>query len=230
MKTNSEKNRSKTSYRKWFILLPVVFLLCGYLLLFASLAPILDPLLSVYRLAFTNANVQTIDEPGAGSVFNGTTGLTQGVLNWDDFEFPAYGEAFGRITVEGTEIDTDVIYGDSTALLKRGACMSLYSHIPGCGTGTLIGAHNNTYFHTLQYVKEGALVHLDTTYGSYVYKVYKTAILENDDAAGYRSELNGDKDILLLYTCYPNDTIASTPYRFFAFCELVSGPRVNMYE
>ena len=115
MKTNSEKNRSKTSYRKWFILLPVVFLLCGYLLLFASLAPILDPLLSVYRLAFANANVQTIDEPGAGSVFNGTTGLTQGVLNWDDFEFPAYGEAFGRITVEGTDIDTDVIYGDSTA-------------------------------------------------------------------------------------------------------------------
>ena len=130
MKTNSEKNRSKTSYRKWFILLPVVFLLCGYLLLFASLAPILDPLLSVYRLAFANANVQTIDEPGAGSVFNGTTGLTQGVLNWDDFEFPAYGEAFGRITVEGTEIDTDVIYGDSTTLLNRGACMSLYSHIP----------------------------------------------------------------------------------------------------
>ncbi len=230
MKTDSEKNRSKKSYRKQFILFPVVFLLCGYLLLFVSLTPILDPLLSVYRLAFSNANVETIDEPGAGSIFNGSTGLTSGHLNWNDFEFPEYGSAFGRITVEGTEIDTDVIYGDSTTLLKRGACMSMYSHIPGCGTGVLIGAHNNTYFHTLPYVQEGALVHLETTYGSYVYRVYKTAILKNDDAAGYRSELNGDKEVLLLYTCYPNDTIASTPYRFFAFCEYVSGPTVNMYE
>lgn len=132
--------------------------------------------------------------------------------------------------MEGTDIDTDIIYGDSTALLKRGACMSMYSHIPGCGTGILIGAHNNTYFHTLPYVKEGAAVHVETTYGSYVYRVYKTAILKNDDGSGYRSELNGDKEVLLLYTCYPNDTIASTPYRFFAFCEYVSGPTVNMYE
>lgn len=230
MKTNSESNRSKKSYRKGFIILPIVFLLCGYLLLFACLTPILKPLISVYNLAFSNAKVQTIDEPGVGSVFSGSTGLTSGTLNWDDFSFPTYGEAFGRITVEGTEINTEVIYGDSTALLKRGACMSLYSHIPGCGRGVLIGAHNNTYFHTLQYVKEGALVHLDTTYGSYVYKVYRTDILDHDDGSGYRSELNGNKEILILYTCYPNDTIASTPYRFFAFCELVSGPSVNLYE
>lgn len=230
MKTNSEKNRSKKSYRKQFILFPTAFLLCGYMLLFACLTPILEPLLSVYRLAFSGANVETIDEPGAGSIFNGSTGQSSGYLNWDDFEFPEYGSAFGRITVEGTDIDTDIIYGDSTALLKRGACMSMYSHIPGCGTGILIGAHNNTYFHTLPYVKEGAAVHVETTYGSYVYRVYKTAILKNDDGSGYRSELNGDKEVLLLYTCYPNDTIASTPYRFFAFCEYVSGPTVNMYE
>lgn len=230
MKTNSGKNRSKKSYRKQFLLFPVVFLLCGYVLLFACLTPILDPLLSVYRLAFSNANVETIDEPGAGSIFNGSTGLSDGHLNWNDFEFPEYGSAFGRITVEGTDIDTDLIYGDSTALLKRGACMSMYSHIPGCGSGILIGAHNNTYFHTLPYVKEGAAVHVETTYGSYVYRVYKTAILKNDGGSGYRSELNGDKEVLLLYTCYPNDTIASTPYRFFAFCEYISGPTVNLYE
>lgn len=204
--------------------------MCGYMLLFASLTPILDPLLSVYRLAFSSANIETIDEPGAGSIFNGSTGLANGHLNWNEFEFPEYGSAFGRITVEGTDIDTDIIYGDSTALLKRGACMSMYSHIPGNGSGILIGAHNNTYFHTLPYVKEGATVRVETTYGSYVYRVYKTAILKNDDGSGYRNELNGDKEVLLLYTCYPNDTIASTPYRFFAFCEYVSGPTVNLYE
>ncbi len=230
MKTKPEHSRQTKRYRKWFLLLPVVFFLCGYLILFACLTPILDPLVTVYELAFSGANAQTIEEPGADSIFNGSTGRTGGTLNWDDFTFPVYGEAFGHITVEGTEIDTDLIYGDSKSLLKRGACMSLYSHIPGCGRGVLVGAHNNTYFHTLQYVEEGALVHLETTYGAYVYRVYRTDIIENTDRAGYAEELNGYKEILLLYTCYPNDTIASTPYRFFAFCEKVSGPNVNMYE
>lgn len=230
MKTNSGKNRSRKSYRKWFIALPIVFLICGYLLVFACLTPILDPLVSIYGLAFSNGNVNTIAGTEENSAFSGGTGVYEGLLTYDDIQFPKYGEHFGKITVESTDIDTDVIYGDDTALLKEGACMSLYSHIPGCGRGVMIGAHNNTYFHTLQYVENGALVHLETSYGSYVYRVYETKVIKADAEAEYRNELNGDKEILLLYTCYPNDTLALTPYRFFAFCEFVSGPQVDLYE
>lgn len=230
MRTNSESNRSKRRYRKGFILFPIAFLLCGYLLLFTALTPILTPLLSVYGLAFSNANVNTINELGAGSIFDGNGGPSSGTLNWDDFSFPKYGENFGRITVEGTGIDTPVIFGDSHELLNRGACVSLFGHIPGCGKGVLIGAHYMNYFSDLSSVEEGALVHLDTTYGSYVYRVYRTDVRRYDDPSAYRSELNGDKEILILYTCDLNGVIMSTPYRFFAFCEFVSGPSVNLYE
>ena len=179
MKTNSETNRSKKSYRKYFIILPIVFLICGYILFFVCLTPVLDPLISIYGLAFSNANAQTIDETGTNSIFNGTTNAHNGVLNYNDFEFPKYGDVFGKITVDSTEINCNLIYGDDTALLKNGACMSLYSHIPGCGKGVMIGAHNNTYFHTLQYVQIGSLVHIETTYGTYVYKVYQTMNTQN---------------------------------------------------
>lgn len=229
MKTNSETNRSKKSYRKCFIILPIVFLICGYILFFVCLTPILDPLLSVYGLAFSNTNTAPIDETGTNSIFNGATGVRDGYLNYDEFEFPKYGAVFGNVKVEGTDINCDLIFGDDTALLKKGACMSLYSHIPGCDRGVLIGAHNNTYFHTLQYVGKGALVNIETNYGSFVYRVYDTKVIDKD-SSDYLDELNGDKEILMLYTCYPNDTIASTPDRFFAFCEFVSGPKVNMYE
>lgn len=230
MKTNSGKNRSKKSYRKYFIILPVVFLLCGYLLFFACLTPILNPLVSIYGLAFSNANVNTIVEPGENSAFNGGTGAYKGLLSSADITFPSYGDHFGHITVDGTNIDTDIIFGDDTALLKKGACMSFYSHIPGSGRGILIGAHNNTYFHTLQNVQNGATVNVETTYGNYVYRVYETKVLNVDTDSSYRIALNGDKEILILYTCYPNNTLSLTPYRFFAYCELVSGPQVNMYE
>lgn len=230
MKTNSETNRSKKSYRKYFIILPIVFLICGYLLFFACLTPIIDPLLSVYGIAFSNANANTIVESGTNSIFNGSTGVHSGVINYDEFEYPRYGSVFGNITVDGTDINCDIIYGDDTALLKKGACMSIFSHIPGCGRGTMLSAHNNTYFHTLQNVQDGALVRVETNYGSFVYKVYKTAVVDQSDRNAYINELNGYEDVLILYTCYPNDTIASTPYRFFAFCEFVSGPHVNLYE
>ena len=230
MLNNSKINRSKNGRRKWFILLPAVFLLCGYLLLSVCLSPILDPLVSVYQLVFTNANAQTIAKPEVSDTFNGSTGLMHGALKFSDISFPKYGETFGHITVDGTDISAPLIYGDEKQLLKKGACMSLYSRIPGAGKGTMISAHNNTYFHTLQEVEMGTLVHIETTWGIYVYKVYNTKILNKDDAAGYQTELNGDKNTLILYTCYPNNTIASTQDRFFVFCEYISGPSVDMYS
>lgn len=230
MRTNSEKNRSKKGYRKFFIILPIVFLICGYILFFVCLTPIIDPLISVYSIAFSDYNANVIEESEANSIFNGSTGIREGIINYDELVFPNYGNIFGRITVEGTEIDCDLIFGDDKSLLRKGACVSIYSHIPGCQTGVLVGAHNNTFFHSLPEVKEGALVNVETNYGSYVYKVYETKIFKDTQRDEYIDELSGDKEILLLYTCYPVDTLASTPYRFFAFCECVSGPVVNLYE
>ena len=37
-------------------------------------------------------------------------------LTSGDITFPSYGDHFGHITVEGTDIDTDVIFGDDTSL------------------------------------------------------------------------------------------------------------------
>ena len=226
---NNSANRNRHSRRKWFILLPTVFLLVGYLLLFVCLTPIFDPLVSVYQLAFSSVAPPTADEPEASSIFSGTTGQMYGTLQASEVDFPSYGDAFGHITVEGTEIDAPVFYGDSDDLLRKGACMSMYSRIPGCGSGTMLSAHNNRHFHTLPDAKIGAEVRLETTYGVYIYKVYETKVLHKDDET-YRRKLNAGKDELILYTCYPVDTIASTPQRYFAFCEYVAGPHVNLYE
>ena len=133
MKTNSEKIRSKKDYRKYFIILPIVFLLCGYILFFVCLTPILDPLISVYSLAFSNTNVNTIDESETNSIFDGNTAVHDGYINYDEFVFPSWGDIFGKVTVEGTEIDCPLIFGDDNSLLRRGAGLSFFSHIPGCG-------------------------------------------------------------------------------------------------
>lgn len=230
MKTNSVKNRSKKGYRKYFIILPIVFLIVGYMLFFVCLTPIIDPLISVYSIAFSNANNQTIEESGTNSIFSGSTGIRSGTINYEDLKYPQYGDVFGNIKVEGTKIDCDLIFGSDTSLLRKGACVSLFGHIPGCGKGILVGAHNNTYFHSLPEVKKGALVNVETHYGSFVYRVIETKIIKDTQRSEYEKQLNGDNEVLLLYTCYPVDTLASTPDRFFVICEMVAGPVVNMYE
>ncbi len=233
MRTNSEKNRSKKSYRGNFIILPIVFLICGYILFFVCLTPVINPLISIYGIAFSNANAATVGESKTNSIFNGTTGIRSGILTVDDFEYPGWGDIFGNIKVDNTQIDCDLIFGDNTALLKKGACMSIMSHIPGCNTGILVAAHNNTYFHTLPQAQIGDLVHVETNYGSFVYKIYETKIVDTSKPNYYElyePELYGDREILMLYTCWPIDTLASTPQRYFAFCEFVSGPQVNLYE
>ena len=233
MKTNSEKIRSKKDYRKYFIILPIVFLLCGYILFFVCLTPILDPLISVYSLAFSNANAATIDGTETNSIFDGNTTVHDGYINYDEFTFPSWGDIFGNIKVEGTEIDCPLIFGDDDGLLRHGACMTIFSHIPGCGKGVMIAAHNNTYFHTLPQAQVGQLVFIETNYGSFTYRIRETKIIDmnaDDAREQYAPELNGDTEILMLYTCYPVNTMASTPQRYFVFCEKVSGPQVNMYE
>ncbi|MBQ5995650.1 MAG: class D sortase [Clostridia bacterium] len=233
MKTNSEKIRSKKDYRKYFIILPIVFLLCGYILFFVCLTPILDPLISVYSLAFSNTNVNTIDESETNSIFDGNTAVHDGYINYDEFVFPSWGDIFGKVTVEGTEIDCPLIFGDDNSLLRRGAGLSFFSHIPGCGKGILVGGHNNTYFHTLPEAQVGSLVRVETNYGSFTYRIRETKLIDMNsaDARGqYAEDLNGDREVLLLYTCYPINTMASTSLRYFVFCEKVSGPQVNLYE
>ncbi len=104
------------------------------MLFFICLTPILSPLVSIYESALSNANVNTIVvKPGENSAFNGGSGVDNGYLTSGDITFPSYGDHFGHITVEGTDIHTDVIFGDDTSLLKKGRVLVLQPY-PGLGS------------------------------------------------------------------------------------------------
>lgn len=72
---------------------------------------------------------------------------------------------------------------------------------------------------TLPLIKKGENIIIETTYGKYVYEVYGTKVVHQTelDAAPIQNE----KEILMLYTCYPMDTIGYASERFFAYANLV---------
>lgn len=137
--------------------------------------------------------------------------------------WPQAHAVIGRITIPDAGIDCDVIWGDNNADLNKGACLyaDRYNRIPGGGLQMLMAAHNNTYFHTLGQVQPGSRVTLEMYYGSYEYEVTECFVGSSSDSSVYDLQAEGEK--LILYTCYPFDQLTSTPYRFFVYCQPVSG-------
>ena len=104
--------------------------------------------------------------------------------------------------------------------LAAGAGHYAGSQFPGEGGSIIVAAHNSRdKFYKLPQIQIGTKVDIETIYGKFQYEVYKTAI------ADYRNEdafpLQEDEEILMIYTCYPVDSIWYVNDRFIAYAKLV---------
>ncbi|NLA73600.1 MAG: sortase [Clostridiales bacterium] len=231
-----KNNKNIKDCRKSFLILPGIFLLCGYLLIYVAFLPVARPFLSMYSLAFTgNTSSLGTNADDISSIFSGNTGRTGGDIKASEIEYPTWGDHFGTILVEGTKINAPLIFGDSVTLLNKGACVSLYGGVPGYAKTVMVSAHNNTFFRDLQSSGNiGALVNIETNYGSYVYRIVEKKIAHRDDTSAYISYIEREDDkeneFLIIYTCQKENGISISKYRCYAFCEYVSGPMIDKYN
>ena len=59
----------------------------------------------------------------------------------------------------------------------------------------------------------------------YQYQVSRTDVKDHNDSTAY--DLLQEKEELVMYTCYPFETMVGTKTdRFFVYCEKISGPTV----
>lgn len=222
----------RDGYRKNFIILPITFFILGFFVLYLAASPILRPMADVAGLLFLDERKPVND--GFDSIFHVSSALPAPEPSVDDpntikastFTFPSYGTHFGQISIEGTSVDAPLFFGDGKAQLKQGACVYNGSHIPGYGKTVLISAHNNTWFHDLGSAQIGSIITINTNYGSYTYEVTATKI--SPDGSDY--DLSAQEENLILYTCYPFDTLGLTPQRYFVYAKYVSGPLISIYE
>ena len=73
----------------------------------------------------------------------------------------------GIISVENTDINCDLYFGDSDYNLDRGAELYDGSNLPGAGGVSLIAGHCASFFSTLGSAQIGDLIKIETTYGTY---------------------------------------------------------------
>ena len=133
-----------------------------------------------------------------------------------------YGDKLGRIWVEGTNVDCALYWGDSEGQFGRGAGCRAESDcvLPGENGTVFIGGHTGTYFSDLGSTQLGAIIHLETDWGDFTYKVTDMQVIQETYVDKVR--WGAEEPSCILYTCYPIGILTHTPQRYAVYADPVS--------
>lgn len=214
---SKRKNKKMMQY----LLYPVIFILAISALSYAGGRPL---------LAMARANMNMLIEKGAPSYSNEYNSEFTDLFTADkqfnikDIQIPEYGAHYGNILCQNIDMKVPLYYGDSDEILEKGAGQYIASGLPGEGRPILIGGHDSIYFQPLEKIAAGDSIEIQTNYGIFTYKVTETKVAEASDSTAY--SLIGEKEQLILYTCYPfGKLIGDRNQRFFVYCNKTDGQK-----
>jgi len=134
--------------------------------------------------------------------------------------YPEYGSKYGTMKIPSKNIDLPLYFGDTLKIIKNGIGHSCLSYFPGEGGSILCMGHNtDSTLKDFIGIDNGEKIIIETTYGKFTYEIYETKIVNEKDMSA--APLQREKEILMLYTCYPANSIGHVPDRFFAYANLV---------
>ena len=229
---NKSRSQQKGSlHGKNFIILPIVFCIIIYLVCGLVVMPSASSYIAMSNMFFSDK--ERTFENEHRNIFVPVEDTSEVPQNSDkpdtvsisSFTFPSYEDQFGELVIDDCEIRADLYFGDSWYVLGNGVGIYNGSAIPGYGKTVLIAGHNNTYFNGLKHAKEGQIVKIRTNYGNYKYEITGIKITDNQDRSAY--DLNKNEENLIMYTCYPFDTLGLTDQRAFIYAKYVSGPMID---
>lgn len=236
MSEHRRHRHNKKAGGKSFVILPVIFFIGIFTVLYVALTPAFGPLASAvgslfsdtekdYSTSYKNIFVPVIEETtfavSEEKKQETPQETTQKTVDIEDVVFPNYGNQFGDIRIPDCGVECPLFLGDGDIALRNGVGVYYGSGIPGYGKTVLVAGHNNTFFNGLKNAAPGQEIYIRTSYGNFVYTVKETAVKDSLDVTAY--DLAADQESLILYTCYPFDEIGLTSQRFFVYADYTSG-------
>ena len=118
-------------------------------------------------------------------------------------------------------MDCDLYLGDSETQFSRGAGCHAEDGcvLPGENGTVFIGAHTGTYFSDLGSCEIGAIIHLETTWGDFAYKITDMQVILETDIDKVR--WGAEEPSCILYTCYPFGILTHTTQRYAVYADPV---------
>lgn len=134
--------------------------------------------------------------------------------------YPTYGSKYANLKISSIDLELPVYYGATYNILKSGIAHDDISYFPGEGGSVVMAGHNfKSFLANLPKAKIGDKIILDTTYGIFEYEIYDTKIVE--ETATDEVPIQKEKEILMLYTCWPINNIGHASQRYVVYANLV---------
>ena len=134
--------------------------------------------------------------------------------------YPTYGSKYATLKIDSIAINLPVYYGANYSILKSGIAHDNSSYFPGEGGSVIFAGHNfKTFLADLPKAKIGDKIEVETSYGTFNYKIYNTKIIKETQVE--EVPVQKEKEILMIYTCYPINNIGHASQRYVVYANLV---------
>ena len=133
--------------------------------------------------------------------------------------YPEYGTQYASIEIPRINVNLPVYFGDTLEVLKKGVGHSSGSYFPGEGGSIIYMGHNSkNMFRRFSELQLGDEIKVTTSYGEYTYKIYDMQLIKETDVD--KLPVQKEKEILMVYTCYPFNNIGYATQRYVVYAEL----------
>lgn len=166
--------------------------------------------------AISLINIVTVSENNKQPTEKVTLNLEKNSLEL----YPSYGDKYGEVTIDSLDVKLPLYFGSSLDILRKGVGHSTGSYFPGEGGSIVCMAHDTAGFLKYLYtIKTGEKINIKTDYGKFTYQIYDTKIVDQKETSAIN--VQKDEEILMLYTCYPSNSIGHATHRFITYSKLV---------
>ena len=121
------------------------------------------------------------------------------------------GTYLGTMNIPAINKTVNIFQGTDEKELTAGVGHFLGSVLPGVIDNSVFAGHRDTVFSNLGKVKMGSLIILKTQFGTFIYKVDRIRIVDQNDRTVI---VPTTQATLTLSTCYPFEFVGSAPQRY----------------
>ncbi|MBR0351136.1 MAG: class D sortase [Clostridia bacterium] len=163
----------------------------------------------------TLANLVTIETSQKQEIKETTLNLETKMLQ----NYPDYGTQYATIEIPSIDLDLPIYFGNTLEILKKGVGHDSGSYFPGEGGSIIMMGHNSSnIFRRFGELQLGDEITIKANYGEFKYKITDFQLISEKE--GEKLPIQKDKELLMLYTCYPFVNIGHATQRYVVFAEL----------
>lgn len=132
--------------------------------------------------------------------------------------YPSNGDRIGTITLPTLHLSWPIFQGTSDAELAKGVGHYAKSVLPGQNDNAVLSGHRTTVFNKLGKLKRGQVILVQTSAGTFSYKVRAMRVVLKTDRTVI---VPTSHSVLTLTTCYPFNNIGATTHAYVVSADLL---------